>query len=195
MLTVIAKTIGGNVRIVEKVKFVIWVVNNKKEIQKIIKIFTMFPPITSRLKAQLEFMLKCFNLNDVSWYLSNRNYKYLISKNKVLKLDKFYLNNLNNLNNYNYFNEWLSGFIEAEGCFSIRKTHNNFSIGQKGDKYILEAIKEHFHITNKVRCIKDNFYILEVYRKSILINIMDHCYKYPLLGEKMLSFNKFKDLF
>ena len=157
----------------------------------------MFPPITSRLKAQLEFMLKCFNLNDVSWYLSNRNYKYLISKNKVLKLDKFYLNNLNNLNNYNYFNEWLSGFIEAEGCFSLRTNSNNhsFSIGQNDDKYILDKIKTHFNITNQVKKKGDRFWVIEIYRKSILINIVNHCIEYPLLGEKILSFTKFRDLF
>ena len=35
MLNLIASDIGGNVRLVDKDKFVIWVVNNKKYIQKI----------------------------------------------------------------------------------------------------------------------------------------------------------------
>ena len=95
-----------------------------------------------------------------------------------------------------YFNEWLSGFIEAEGCFSIRKVSNShsFSIGQKNDKYILDLIKTHFDIKNEVRQLKDNFWFLEVYRKSVLANIINHCTEYPLIGEKALSLSRFKDL-
>ena len=89
------------------------------------------------------------------------------------------------------------GFTDAEGCFSIRKVHNNhsFSIGQKNDKYILDSIKEHFNITNKIINKNNDFWYLEVYKKSVLIDIINHCTKFPLLGEKTLSFDKFKDLF
>ena len=144
--------------------------------------------MTSRLRAQLAFMLECFKTEDINWYLNNRKNKYTFYKiNKPLldKVDK------------SYFNEWLSGFIEAEGCFSIRKVHNNhsFSIRQKNDKYILDSIKEHFNITNKIINKNNDFWSLEVYKKSVLIDIINHCTKFPLLGEKTLSFDKFKDLF
>ena len=141
--------------------------------------------MTSRLRAQLNFMLECLKRNDVEWYLKERNNKYLNTKTEFLNIDN------------HYFNEWLSGFIEAEGCFSIRKVHNNhsFSIGQKNDKYILDSIKEHFNITNKIINKNNGFWSLEVYKKSILIDIINHCTKFPLLGEKTLSFDKFKDLF
>lgn len=185
MLNLIALHIGGSVRLVEKDKFVVWVVNNKKHICKIIKIFETYPPLTSRLSSQLSFMLKSFELNNVDWYLQTRKFKYL----------NFDINNFNFDNSY--FNEWLSGFIEAEGCFSIRTTHNNhsFSIGQINDKYILEKIKDHFKIKTQIRKVGDKFWTLEVYQKSVLINIIEHCIKYPLIGEKLLSFNKFKNLF
>ena len=86
---------------------------------------------------------------------------------------------------------------EAEGCFSIRMTSNNhsFSIGQNDNKYILDKINSHFNITNKIRKIKDRFWCIEVYRKSILINIINHCIEYPLLGEKTISFSQIRDLF
>jgi len=61
-------------------------------------------------------MLECINKNDVEWYLVNRDNKYLIQENYIDT-------------NVPYFSEWLSGFIEAEGCFSIRNSNNHsFSI-------------------------------------------------------------------
>ena len=185
MLSKIAFYIGGSVKLANKDRFIIWVVNSKKEIKNIIKIFEFYPPMTSRLKAQLLFLIACFQLENVDWYLNNRAHKDVLFKIKSSQLD------------YSYFNEWLSGFIEAEGCFSIRKVHNNhsFSIGQKNDKYILDSIKEHFNITNKIINKNNDFWSLEVYKKSVLIDIINHCTKFPLLGEKTLSFDKFKDLF
>jgi len=185
MLNLIGKHIGGRVRIIGENKFIIWQVDNRIHIQKIIKIFIKYPPLTSRLRAQLAFMLFCFEMNNVEWYLNARDKKYLNYNVEILNIDN------------SYFNEWLSGFIEAEGCFSIRTTTNNhsFSIGQNEDKFILDKIKNHFNITNQIRKINDRFWLIEIYKKSTLINIINHCIEYPLLGEKFLSLVKFRDLF
>ena len=184
MLNLIKTYIGGNVKVIGNNKFIIWVENDRKQINKIIKIFKNYPPLTSRLRSQLKFLLECFKENNIEWYLNTRNKKYLNIDNLNLNIDN------------SYFNEWLSGFIEAEGCFSIRNNSNiySFSIGQNNDKYILEKIKTHFNIFNQIRNINDKFWFIEVYRKTILINIINHCLNYPLLGEKLLSFTKFKDL-
>jgi hypothetical protein len=193
MLNLIGSHIGGRVRIIEKNKFVQWVVDNRKQIQKIIEIFIKYPPLTSRLRAQLAFMLECFERpkNNVEWYLNARKNKYL--KTNVDQLRRGPFASIDRI----YFNEWLSGFIEAEGCFSKRTFSNNhsFSIGQNDDKFILDKIKNHFNITNQVRKRNDRFWLIEVYKKSTLINIINHCIEYPLLGEKKLSFSKFRDLF
>ncbi|KAG0632644.1 homing endonuclease, partial [Tuber brumale] len=86
----------------------------------------------------------------------------------------------------------LSGFIEAEGCFSIRKANNHsFSIGQNDDIYLINAIKQYFEVTNKVRNPYDKFYFLEIYKKEALLKIIAHCTNYPLLGEKLESLKKF----
>ena len=181
MLTLIQSHIGGRVK-TTKDQFIIWVVDSRKSIIKIIRIFETYPPLTSRLISQLNFMKECLICNDVMWYLNNRDQKYSNYKTNYI---------INPL----YFFEWLSGFIEAEGCFTIRQKNNHsFSIGQKNDKYILEIIRTHFEIQSKIRNLSDNFWLLETYRKSTLQNIITHCITYPLLGEKKVSFYKFKNL-
>ena len=184
MLNLIKTSIGGEVKVIGNNKFIIWVENRRKQINQIIKILKYYPPLSSRLRSQLKFILECFKQNNVEWYLNTRNKKYLNTNNPNLNIDN------------SYFNEWLSGFIEAGGCFSIRNNSNiySFSIGQNNDKYIIEKIKTHFNILTQIRNINDKFWFIEVYRKTILIDIINHCLNYPLLGEKLLSFSKFKDL-
>lgn len=186
MLIKIAKVIGGTVRITGKGKDVIWVVNSKREVEEIIKIFDIYPPLTSRKICQLAFLKKCLAETSVE--------KYLLSRSSNLK----YSNQVNIINthlNSNlplYFKEWLSGFIEAEGCFSLRKANNHsFSIGQNDDIYLINKIKQYFDITNKVRNPYGNFYIIEVYKKESLLRIINHFINYPLLGEKNVSLQKF----
>jgi len=186
MLVKIAKVIGGTVRITSKGADVIWVVNKKQEVEEIIKIYDTYPPLTSKKICQLEFLKTCLTNTLVEIYLSNRNLKY----NKQLAIIRSNMN----YKIPSYFKEWLSGFIEAEGCFSIRKSNNHsFSIGQNDDLYLIHAIKQYFEVTNKVRNTYKNFYFLEVYNKKVLFKIITHCNNYPLLGEKLESLKKFSN--
>ena len=106
------------------------------------------------------------------------------------------INSIESILNASYFSAWLVGFIEAEGCFSIRKSNNHsFSIGQNDDFYLINAIKQYFEITNSVRNPYNNFFYIEVYKKEILKKIINHCYCYPLLGEKLESLQKFSQNF
>lgn len=202
MLITIAKVIGGIVRIEKKDKFVIWVVDNKKDIENIIKIFDKYLLLTSRRNCQLIFLKKCLSLtNDllyktskdiVEYYLTNRNNKFDLQLELIKNFNNLYVDNKNNL--LHYFSLWLSGFIEAEGSFSIRKKNNHsFSISQKYDKYILEIIKNYFNATNIVRELTLNFYLIEIYKHTTLINIIDNINKNLLLGNKKDQFNKFKE--
>lgn len=193
MLIKIAKVIGGSVRITGKGKDVIWVVNRKETIQEIIRIFDTYPPLTSKKICQLEFLKTCLLENSVDSYLSNRNSKY-INQPVILNSDPFGLER-NSFALPNYFKGWLSGFIEAEGCFSIRKNNNHsFSIGQN-DLYLINAIRQFLGATNIVRNPYRNFYFLEIYKKEILKRIINHFNNYPLLGEKAESFQKFNQKF
>ena len=194
MLIKIAKVIKGNVIITGKGKEIIWVVNDKETIKEIIKIFEIYPLLTSKKICQLEFLKKCLLKNSINWYLSNRNFKYA-NQIVIIKSDIFGLER-NSFFLPNYFKEWLSGFIEAEGCFFIRKNNNHsFSIGQNSDIYLINAIKQYFKIQNLVRNSYPDFFSIEVYKKEILNKIIDHCYSYPLLGEKAESLKKFNQIF
>jgi intein-encoded DNA endonuclease-like protein len=121
------------------------VVDNKKDIINIIKIFDRYPPMTFRLISQLKFMKICLLDNNVDTYLRARNLKYKDSiLHKVTIRD-------------DYFKEWLSGFIEAEGCFCLRKNNNHsFSISQKNEKDLLEYIKIYFDVKSTIRCPKND---------------------------------------
>jgi hypothetical protein len=194
MLIKIAKVIGGSVKITGKGKDVIWVVNNKETIKDVIKIFDIYSLLTSKKICQLNFLKECLLRNSVNWYLLNRNNKYnnqlSIKKSDMFGLEKGVLILPP------YFKEWLSGFVEAEGCFSIRKNNNHsFSIGQKDDIYLINVIKENFNATNIVRNPYSNFYLLEIYRKETIKTILNHFSNYPLLGEKAESFFKWKQKF
>ena len=186
MLIKVAKVIGGTVRITGKGADVIWVVNKKEEVEEIIKIYDTYPPLTSKKICQLAFLKTCLTNLSVDIYLLNRNLKY----DKQLTIIKSNIN----YNIPSYFKVWLSGFIEAEGCFSIRKYNNHsFSIGQNDDIYLIDAIKQYFKVTNKVRNPYGKFYVLEVYKKEALLKIITHCTNYPLLGEKLESLKKFSN--
>jgi cytochrome c oxidase subunit 1 len=184
MLIEIAKVIGGTVRITGKDADVIWVVNKKQEVKEIIKIYDTYPPLTSNKICQLAFLKTSLTQTSVETYLLNRNLKY----EKQLTI----INSNINFKIPSYFKGWLSGFIEAEGCFSIRKSNNHsFSIGQNNDNYLIEAIKQYFEVTNKVRNSNGKFYCIEIYKKEALLKIINHCTNYPLLGEKLESQKKF----
>jgi uncharacterized protein (DUF433 family) len=183
MLVEVAKVIGGTVRITGKKADVIWVVNKKEEIMEVIQILDSYPPLTSKKICQLAFLKTCLTETSVKKYLYTRDTKFK-EQSAIINA---------NFNVPSYFKAWLSGFIEAEGCFSIRKTKaHSFSIGQNDDVYLIDAIKQYFEISNKVRNPYGNFYFIEVYKKQVLAKIVAHCTNYPLLGEKLESLKKFR---
>ena len=61
MLIVIAKVIGGTVRITGKGADVIWVVNKKQEVENILKIYDTYPPLSSKKICQLAFLKSCLS--------------------------------------------------------------------------------------------------------------------------------------
>ena len=177
MLIKIAKVVGGSVKITGKGKDVIWIVNKKETIQEIIKIFDIYPLLTSKKICQLKFLKECILINSVNWYLLNRNNKYN-NQQSIINSDIFGVKK-GIITLPNYFKGWFSGLVEAEGCFSNRKKNNHsFSIGQNDDIYLINIIKKYLGATNIVRNPHRNFYSLEIYKKETLNN-KEVPYMYP----------------
>lgn len=198
MLIKIAKVIGGTVIVSSKKDKVIWVVNNKQKIEEIIKIYDFYPPLTSKKICELAFLKTCLTYSDIldKKIMSTENIidNYFLERSLKYNNQSDIINSKSSALNSkipNYFKEWLSGFIEAEGYFSIEKSNNHFfSIGQSKDFYLINTIKQYFKIISKIKNPYGEFYFLQVYNKEVLLKIITHCSRYPLLGEKLESLKK-----
>lgn len=124
----------------------------------------------------------------LSAYFAQRGLKYDLR-------DQYSLRNPEETATLPYYKEWLSGFIEAEGCFSVRtnKATASFSVGQKFDNNLLASIRLYLQTAANVnpRKSEPNFYYLETYNRASLLRITQHCQQYPLLGEKAVQFAAF----
>lgn len=205
LLNKIQVTIGGRVVMERKNKYVTWYATNKSNIKKVLKIFSKYPLLTVRKQCQLEFAKNCLFYKDINNFYLNRDNMY---NNK-----KYILEDLNKNNNINfpfYFKSWLSGFIEAEGNFTLifnEKNHlrkSAFTIGQNDELHILNMIKLYFQgetkiLTDKKKINNNNqissydYFKLYLYNNKTRTLIFDHFKQYPLLGEKKVSYNKFYD--
>lgn len=196
MLQNISFIIGGKVqRVVIKktsAEFVIWVVNSQYKIKYLLLIFAKYPPLTTRVQCQLRFLISFIDsplshTEKVKQYFKIRNAKYSTSNQN--RNESFH-----NIVTLPYYKPWLSGFIEAEGCFSIRKplTYGSFSIGQNTDYVLLDSIRYYFKANSKIRLTNNKkFYTLETYNRSVFACMRNHFQLYPLLGQKDISFKNF----
>ena len=206
MLSRIAAVYGGKVRVVLNkrtgVETVQWTIDDSYIIKTVIvPLLTQYPPLTSRVALQLAFVIKALNGMTMDEYFSSIKGKYddrLISPVSA--------------NNYpSYFGSWLSGFIEAEGSFSIRNTKNviTFSVSQLNDLYLIDAIRAFFnqnHLTISAKTQKSGkiLYELSVGSLNGITAVIKHCqpllqgYKYVQLAEfvhKVQALDNLRELF
>jgi len=195
MLNKIKNTIGGRVVIEKKDQYVTWIASNKNDLAKVFAVLAKYPLLTSRKQSQLEFANNCLSKKDIKNFLVNRNNKYI---NKRVLLDE-----LSKKDEPSYFAPWLSGFVEAEGNFSLvfndkgylRKSA--FTIGQNDELHILKWINLYFN--SKTAIIVDKpkiggnfkYYRLHLYNSESRKLLFEHFNKYPLLGYKKVSYLKF----
>ena len=153
------------------------------------------------LNGNLHLKKRIVQLNN--WYRIFTDRKILVPH--IIKTER----------NFSLENAWLSGFTDAEGCFSIKiyKNHNKlyvkalFILDQKGEMEILNKISLSLFNKNlaKVRNLKstisnikleDLMYRIEISCNSSINNkkVLDYFNKYELKTTKYFSFKIFKEI-
>lgn len=197
MLNKIKEVVGGRVIIERKKQYVTWIASNKNDLTKVFAILAKYPLLTARKQSQLDFVKNknCLLEKDIVNFLVKRNDKY---KNKEILLAE-----LSKQVRPFYFAPWLSGFIEAEGNFSLVLNEKGyliksaFTIGQNDELHILIWINQYFN--SKIAIVKDkpkkggnfSYYRLYLYNAESRKLLFEHFNKYPLLGHKKVSYLKF----
>jgi hypothetical protein len=195
LLYKIKKTLGiGKIKIRirkdknnNEIKMASYNIRNKKHLKGIIiPIFDKYPMLTNKQYDYIRF--RSLLLNNIN--LSDNLPKYSRTKEPF--------NTVENILKTSYFSEWLIGFIEAEGCFSIYKSkinNNNsyvasFDISQTNSFEIIQAIKIYLNISTKIYKDKTNNFKL----KATSIRNIENIIKFlknnsiRLLGNKKLQY-------
>jgi cytochrome c oxidase subunit 1 len=187
LLTMFKILIGGN--ITTNKKYVTLLISSKKDVYNVFDLFNKYPLLTSRKICQFNFALNCLN-NNINNFYEERNNKYVAQNNLIKEKSNIIYYPI-------YFPCWLSGFIEAEGNFSLLRSitgdikKHQFNIGQNHDYYIIDMIKIYFDSSHKIILDKNNIhYRISIRGYKSRSSIYLHFNKYPLLGEKSISYNK-----
>lgn len=198
LLNLIGNHIAGKIVLEDKkgYPYVVWFAQSKQDIIKVLTILKKYPFLTARKQSQLSFALNCLsNKYTYEQFIELRNKKY---NNKLEILKK-----LSQKIIPDYFSGWVSGFIEGEGNFSLvfnkkaQLRRSSFTIGQNDELHILEWIK--FYFKGETKILKDkakkggefHYYRLYLYNNVTREYIFKHFKQYPLLGYKVISYNKF----
>lgn len=144
------------------------------------------------------FFLTENRINQYNWLLytlENNIKKWELLPDEAPNYNPFSLDNPKNiLRNVWYFKDWFVGFTVAEGSFFIQKNKEIcFSIGQKGNKTLIQAIHTMFEPAKLAVQFskKDNFYKFRLSSaKDIqkVINFFSFENHYPLVGYKKNSY-------
>lgn len=177
MLEEIRSHLGGSVR--RRGKFCLWCEDHQRRLWRLLEIFERYPPLTSRIQCQVHFLRECAARRSVPWMLQHRALKYDSRAQCIKRMESLDICQLH------YFPIWCSGFITGEGCFSLKRSGcASFSIGQKFDRYLIQSLRDYFGGQNRCRSLAGDFYLWQVYRRSVISQIISHAERYPLLGEK-----------
>ena len=204
MLLLIQEVIGGIVKIEHKAQYITWIAASKPLVKTLLEILKEYPLLTTRKQCQLKFATKCIENGTRDFVVENREFMY-VDQDKMLKY------NDKNFVLPSYFPAWLSGFLEAEGCFRFcydkrraMQISTRFNIGQNFEHYIISAIRDYFGGTTIIQVIVSKkifsekrkllgevkHYYLEMGNKEVKNSIISHLDKYPLMGHKLVTYTR-----
>lgn len=154
MLYKIKKALGvGTISLKKDQNKVSFRIRKKPHLKEVIlPIFDKYPMISTKHLKYLRFRLNL--LNNILYYENLMDYN---------PTDLTLYNNVDNLIKLDYFDNWLVGFIEAEGCFSKYKLTSlslynivSFEVSQTNQLPLLMAIKKRLSITSNPYVDKTN---------------------------------------
>lgn len=153
VLDFIQKTLGIG-RVTTYKSFAIYAITSQKEIKYILDFFTKYPLNTTKHLNFLSFK-KAFELYKGSKVKTSE----LIMEIECIKNSMNSKRTILDMSSHkiNITPEWLLGFVEGDGSFSVIKAGLilTFSITQKGNLVLMEAIKSFFIDLAKAKGLKD----------------------------------------
>lgn len=184
VLYYIKETLGFGKVIPQSMKTSRYVTQSKREIEIIISIFNGNIILPTR-KKQLDKFITGFNI----WSAKGN-----IKLEPIRFKDNYVKPSLND--------SWLSGFTDAEGCFTCsigdRKGYSyNYNIAQKGEDniIILEHIKSLFKAGKVFNHFVKNVFEYRISGVKACSNIFPYFNKYVLLTKKSLSYTLWKQIY
>ena len=188
MLYKIKKALGvGTISLKKDQNKVSFRIRKKPHLKEVIlPIFDKYPMISTKHLKYIRFRLNL--LNNILYYENLMDYN---------PTDLTLYNNVDNLIKLDYFDNWLVGFIEAEGCFSKYKLTSlslynivSFEVSQTNQLPILMAIKKRFSITSNPYVDKTNNAKLKTTSLDSIQNVINFLYKTSakLKGHKRLQY-------
>lgn len=212
-------------QILIKPKYVIWQIDNKlfhKVFFNMLEKYAWHLLLIPRIKFKICKMI--YSLETNMSYKTYQYYEENLYLWDILLKKRFNISSNKPINWFSFFEHYpiswanfLSGFIEAEGCFSIRQSgFKSFSVSQTEAYDLICGIKYYFNIPNEIRRpllkSKKQFFLIETYKTIILLNICKFFEKGPkainrnsifeshykfvsLQGHKLSQFLNFKNSF
>ena len=188
MLYKIKKALGvGTISLKKDQNKVSFRIRKKPHLKEVIlPIFDKYPMISTKHLKYIRFRLNL--LNNILYYENLMDYN---------PTDLTLYNNVDNLIKLDYFDNWLVGFIEAEGCFSKYKLTSlslynivSFDVSQTNQLPLIMAIKKRLSITSNPYVDKTNNAKLKTTSLDSIQNIINFLDKTSakLKGHKRLQY-------
>ena len=167
---------------------VLLIQDDQTKLKKIVSCLDTFPFLTLKMQQKYHFFKYClFHTITMSEYKYLKKHTHMVPGLKKTPIPSLQTS---------WLKWWIVGFVEAEGCFCIRKNKRlSFSIGQKDEYEVIKMIATFFHMPNTIQQKPLGMYVVEGSQRAMLRNIIAFFASNPLLGEKKVCFDSFVQVF